>query len=133
MLLPGVHPHRLVPNLGLDSAGSTVAQCCLQRNLHSKLWTHEYRSTTQKSSRPDATCLQKPSDCKETNPFCNRLEIDFEIPFYDDYSAVEMDYSPNTNDCLRNYIISYMDEKILRFLRDQSYDQFLTKLTSLYR
>ena len=113
------------------------------------------------SSRPDVSCLSKHSDCMDENPLCARIELDLEIPFYTEklMHLSLIDFSPD-HQCLRNYILSkvfdwnvllcesycmthtyqlfenlesYIDEKNLRFLRDQSYDQFLGKLLSLYR
>ena len=113
------------------------------------------------SSRPDVSCLSKHSDCMNENPLCARIELDLEIPFYTEklMHLSLIDFSPDRQ-CLRNYILSkvfdwniilyesycmthtyqlfenlesYIDEKNLRFLRDQSYDQFFRKLLSLYR
>ena len=70
-----------------------------------------YLKSSFESSRPDASCLTKPSispNCMDVNPLCIRFELDFEIPYYDDHlmHLGYIAYSPESAHCLRNYILS---------------------------
>ena len=64
--------------------------------------------SSPESSRPDASCLTKPSDCMDVNPLCIRFELDFEIPYYDDHlmHLGYVAYSPESAQCLGNYVSS---------------------------